>query len=88
MKNLPERLSKIAPKFSGPYLVPEKAQGNKFKLLDPKNNVTEIVHVDRLKRVHLPCTEAESNTTDSHDPPAATNSDDNRLKLHSARYHR
>ncbi len=91
MKNLPERQSKIAPKFSGPYFVLEKVLRNKFKLLDPKNNVTEIVHLDRLKRVHLPCTEAqsrESNTKDSHDPPAATNSDDYRLKLRSARHHR
>ncbi len=35
MKNSPERQSKTAPKFSGPYLVLEKVQGNKFKLLDP-----------------------------------------------------
>ncbi len=51
MKAFPERSSKLRPKFSGPYLVTAKLHGNKFKILDPSNSVSEVVHSDRLKKV-------------------------------------
>ncbi len=51
MKSSPLRSCKLNPKFSGPFLVTAKMHGNKFKILDPSNTVSEIVHVDRLKKV-------------------------------------
>ncbi len=49
MKRAPDRSCKLTPKFSGPHLLTAKLHGNKFKILDPNNNVSEVVHVDRLK---------------------------------------
>ena len=46
-----ERISKLAPKFSGPYTVLSKEHSNKFKLFNLATASTEIVHVDRLKKV-------------------------------------
>ncbi len=51
MKRVPERSCKLSPKFSGPFLVTSRCHPNKFKILDPSNNITEVVHVDRLKKV-------------------------------------
>ncbi len=51
MKRAPNPSCKLTPKFSGPYLLTAKLHGNKFKLLDPSTNVSEVVHVDRLKNV-------------------------------------
>ncbi len=51
MKRAPDRSCKLSPKFSGPFLVTSRYHPNKFKILDPSNNVTEVVHVDRLKKV-------------------------------------
>ena len=49
-KAAPDRQSKLAPKFSGPFIISEKLHGNKFKIHDPFLNKSEIVHADRLKR--------------------------------------
>ncbi len=58
MKRSPDRFCKLTPKFSGPYFLSAKLHGNKFKLLDPNTNVSEVVHVDRLKKVSAPFTPA------------------------------
>ena len=50
MVRVPERNSKLSPKFVGPRLVVEKVQGNKFELFDPWLNTLEVVHNDRLKK--------------------------------------
>ncbi len=51
MKRAPDCSCKLTLKFSGPYLLTAKFHGNEFKLLGPSNNVSEVVHVDRLKKV-------------------------------------
>ncbi len=51
IKRALDRSCKLTPKFSGPYLLTAKLQGNKFKLLDRSTNVSEIVHINRLKKV-------------------------------------
>jgi len=48
MKSSPERYSKLTAKFTGPYLVVERVQGNKLKMLNSTYNITGVVHVDRL----------------------------------------
>ncbi len=45
----PERASKLAPKFMGPYEVVRYVYGNKFEVRDPSTGVTLVVHSDRLK---------------------------------------
>ncbi len=50
-KRAPDRSCKLTPKFSGPFLLTAKLHGNKFKILDPNTKVSEVVHVDRLKKV-------------------------------------
>ncbi len=52
MKRAPERSCKLVPKFTGPYLIASRLHGNKFKVLDPATATSEVVHADRLKRVH------------------------------------
>jgi len=54
MKNVLERSSILAAKFTGPYLVAAKEHGNKFKIFDPNQQFTEVVHADRLKNVKAP----------------------------------
>ncbi len=49
MKGAPDRYCKLIPKLSVPYPLTAKLQDNKIKLLDPSTNVSEAVHVDRLK---------------------------------------
>ncbi len=50
MKRSPERSCKLAQKFMGPFLVTVKLHGNKFKVLDSSNSLSEVVHADRLKK--------------------------------------
>ena len=50
MKRSPERSSKLSPKFTGPFQIIEKLHGNKFKVLHPQLNTSEIIHSDRLKK--------------------------------------
>ncbi len=44
MKRAHDRACKLTPNFTGPYLATAK-------ILDPKNNISEIVYFDRLKQV-------------------------------------
>ena len=50
MVRVPERNSKLSPKFVDPRLIVEKVQGNKFELFDPLLNTLEVVYNDRLKK--------------------------------------
>ncbi|RUM30633.1 MAG: hypothetical protein DSY32_02035 [Aquifex sp.] len=50
MVRVPERNSKLSPKFVGPRLVMKQLQGHKFELFDPLLNTLEVMHSDRLKR--------------------------------------
>ena len=54
VKKAPDRQSKLTSKFSGPSIVTEKLHINKFKIKDNILNISEIVHVDRLKKVDIP----------------------------------
>lgn len=65
MKRSPERTRKLFPKFLGPYLVTSKAHGNKKKVLDPANNISEVVNFEWLKKADapLPRTASPSSTS-------------------------
>ncbi len=58
MKRAPDCSCKLTPEFSGPFLLTAKLHGNKFKTLDPNTNVSEVVHVTRLKEVSASFTPA------------------------------
>ncbi len=49
-KSAPEHQSKLHSKFSGPYLIQDKLQVNKFKIFYPSAQSPEVVHADRLKK--------------------------------------
>ncbi len=49
MKRAPDRACKLSLNSWGPFLLTTKLHDNKFKVLDPSNNTSEVVHVDRLK---------------------------------------
>ncbi|MPC51311.1 hypothetical protein E2C01_045156 [Portunus trituberculatus] len=50
MVRVPERYSKLSPKFVGPRLVVKQINENKFELFDPWLNTLEVVHNNRLKK--------------------------------------
>ena len=50
MVKVPERNSKLAPKFVGPRLVVNQIQPHRFELFDPWLNTIEVVHSDRIKK--------------------------------------
>ncbi len=50
MVQVPERHSKLAPKFVGPRLVVNQVQPHRFELFDPWLNTVEVVHSDRIKK--------------------------------------
>ncbi len=77
-KRTPDRSCKLSPKYSGPFPVTTRCHPNKFKILDPSNNVTEVVHVDHLKKV------SASFTRDAFPsyPPADLPPPDTRPSLH------
>jgi len=82
MKCVPERHSKLSAKFNGPFVVVDKLLGNKFKLLDQVNNLTEVVHVDRLKKVSVPCPAPTMLPTDAASvPPPSTVASPNDYRL-------
>ncbi len=58
MKRAPDRSCKLTPKFSGPFLLTAKLHGNEFKILGSNTNVSEVVHVDHLKKVSASFTTA------------------------------
>ncbi len=71
MKRAPDRSCKLTPKFTGPFLVTAKLHGNKFRILDPSSDSSEVVHVDRLKKVNAsfnPALVPSSSTSSSTDP--------------------
>ncbi len=49
MVRVPERGSKLAPKFEGPRRVTQYLGGHKFEVTDHLSNTHEIRHSDRLK---------------------------------------
>ena len=53
MVKVPERNSKLAPKFVGPRLVVKRINENKFDIYDPWLNTLEVVHADRLKKTGI-----------------------------------
>ena len=48
-----ERHNKLHPKFSGPFVITNKAYGNSFEVLEPMKKTLQIVHADRLKKTQL-----------------------------------
>ncbi len=84
IKRVPDRSCKLTPKFSGPYLLTAKLHGNKFKLLNPNTNVSEVVLIDRLKKVSASFTPAAApsppSPTDLPSPPDAPSSHGYRLR--------
>ncbi len=50
MIQVPERRSKLSPKFEGPCLLLKRLHGNKFEVFDPVSNKVEVVYSDRLKQ--------------------------------------
>ncbi len=51
MVRLPERNSKLSPKFVGPRLVIRKLYGNKYEVHDPLLDTVDVVYSDRLKKI-------------------------------------
>ncbi len=47
----PERMSKLSPKFVGPYRIVRSVYGNKFEVMGPNTSVTLVIHSDRLKKM-------------------------------------
>ena len=47
---VPERRSKLSPKFLGPRVITQRLHGNKFEVFDPVTKSTQVVHNDLLKR--------------------------------------
>ena len=50
MVKVPERSSKLAPKFLGPRLITRHVHGNKFEVHDARTDQLEVIHCDRLKK--------------------------------------
>lgn len=50
MVQVPDRQSKLAPKFVGPRLVVNQIQPHRYELFDPWLNTIEVVHSDRIKQ--------------------------------------
>ncbi len=65
MVRVPERGSKLSPKFVGPRRVTKYLGGHKFEVTDHPSNTHEIVHSDRLKK-----TSAQPEQLSVNVPPA------------------
>ncbi len=83
MVRVPERGSKLSPKFEGPRLITKKLGGHKFEVTDHCTNTTEVVHSDRLKKTSaqpedvatsMPAAEAAPATNTARDSNACTSS--------------
>lgn len=70
----PTRNSKLAPKFKGPYIISGMAGGNKFQIEDPSSHETEVVHVDRLKKVSKTLLTEEGSQVQRDNEPQDQNS--------------
>ena len=53
MFQVPDRSSKLAPKFVGPRLVVGEKHGNKFEVLDSFLQTLNVIHSDRLKKIRV-----------------------------------
>ncbi len=85
MKRAPDRSCKLSPKFNGPFLVTSRCHHNKFRIMNPFNNVTEVDHVDRLKKVSAPFTPDTIPSSPPADlPPSDTHSSSHGYWLRSA----
>ncbi len=65
MVRVPERGSKLSPKFVGPRRVTQYLGGHKFEVTDHLSNTHEIVYSDRLKK-----TSAQPEQLSVNVPPA------------------
>ncbi len=65
MIQVPERGSKLSPKFVGPLRVTQNLGGYKFEVTDHLSNTHEIVHSDPLKK-----TSAQPEKLSANVPPA------------------
>ncbi len=70
MVQVPERESKLSPKFLGPLSVIHKLEGNKFVIWDPSTRTSETVHANRLKP-----TKAVPADNELLPPPSAVHND-------------
>lgn len=66
----PDRISKLAPKFSGPCSVVRQLHGNKFEVHDPILNTVEVIHSDRLVKTNA---QISSSSLESTTPNKVTN---------------
>ncbi len=84
MKRAPDSSCKLTPKFSGSFLLTAKLHGNKFKIQDPNTNVSEVVYVNRPKKISTSFTPAAVSSppspTDLPSPPEAHPSYSYRLR--------
>ena len=90
----PERVSKLAPRFTGPLRVLCKEAGNKVKTRHLWSGVERVVHVDNCKRVHpdfpVPPEEAPqpgpapASSPSTATPHPSSGVDDYRSKLRSS----
>ncbi len=84
MKRAPDRPCKLTPKFSCPCLVTVKLHCSKFKPLNYNTNNSEVVHIDRLKKVStsftLAAVPSPPFSTSLPSPPDARPSYDYRLR--------
>ena len=87
MIKTPERMSKLSPKFSGPYRVLTKEYGNTFKVWNPVTKTSDTVNVDRLKKVNklmLPSVDEASPPPNEDASITSSDVNDYRKKLRSA----
>ncbi len=50
MVQVPDRQSKLAPKFFGRRLLVNQIQPHRYEFFDPWLNTIEVVHSDRIKK--------------------------------------
>ncbi len=53
MVQVPDRQSKLAPKFVGQRPVVNQIQPHRYELFDPWLNTIEVVHSDRIKKTDI-----------------------------------
>ncbi len=76
MVRVPERNSKLSPKFVGPRQIVRQLGGHKFKIYDLIFNAYEIVHADRLKKTSAQPEVPDSTLTESANTAVSPQPDD------------